>query len=128
MSVFADGIISYMSTSGMVSADQVDLLPDERLMPFLRDAYAQHTQGFAAMVAAVAALENRGIAFADGREPRHVPHLVKELTRQSLSDCRQLVKVARLLGRRAAGGSCFAEPELPATAAALAEGVSVRGM
>jgi hypothetical protein len=72
------------------------------------------------MVAAVGAMEFRGLT--EGFPLRQTAQLVKQLTRQSLYDCRALVKVARLTNKRATGGSCFADPVLPATSAALAEG------
>ncbi|WP_163506076.1 DUF222 domain-containing protein [Fodinicola acaciae] len=99
----------------------VDALSDSEVKPFPRDACVEFARAYAAMVAAIAALENRGIAAADGYLPRQTAQLVKQLTRQSLGDCRWLVKVARLTSQRATGGSCFADAELPATAVALAE-------
>ncbi|WP_163506354.1 DUF222 domain-containing protein [Fodinicola acaciae] len=88
----------------------------------MRQACQAHLRSYAELVAAVAALENRGIAAADGFPVRRVAQLVKQLTRLSLADCRALVKVARMTSRQPAGGSCFTETELPATAAALADG------
>jgi hypothetical protein len=111
-----------MRTSIDTAIERVRALHDDKLKVFIQETAAAHAQLTADLIAAAAALENRGVAERDGYKDRRAAQLFKQLTRWSLNDSRNLMKVARLTTRQPVGGSSFAETEFPAMAAALADG------
>jgi hypothetical protein len=103
-------------------AEVVAGLEDGELPGYLEELAGVVRLAYSGMIAAITAMEERNIEALTGYRPNQVAELVREKTRLPRVECRKLVKVSRLTRERELGGSCFGEPLLAGTAAALEDG------
>jgi hypothetical protein len=97
-------------------------LGDGELPGYLEELAGVVRLAYSGMIATITAMEERNIEALTGYRPNQVAELVREKTRLPRVECRKLVKVSRLTRERELGGSCFGEPLLAGTAAALHDG------